>query len=1427
LPAIAGDALKFFNNWFITGDYAVAGTGLSATQGVGTIQMSGVPCVNGIGPSATVVPGALPGPCSVAGAVPAYPIAAFLYWQTVENTASPVGAQGTFNSFAMNGTLVGSDSSSACWISSAPQQTLRVYRADVLRFLPLGAAAPHVQLANGTHRVALGSAAGVLATEGASLVVIYRIIAPGNPLIAPLRSVVIYDGEYTVRNGANPMNQTILGFYQASSTNPAATMTHIVGNGQPNSRVNLTLNGGTPQTITLDQSFTGAQGASWDNLSLNFALAPNASSASTQAVKNSNSDCLSWGTVVTAANVQDTDHDGLLDIWETKGLHRNIQASPATFGGCSDYPNEPCVNLPAMGAVNGKQDIFIQIDWMHSLDHSHVPKQSALDAVAKTFAAHNIALHFDVGPNYQGLGLPYIVPNTPDAYGNPLAQGGSDLNESTLVCRAAKCAYNEQYPVLSFKFGLASVRDGNQSLGISPHFNQNRKDVFHYALFAHALAGPFDLLGRPTTPDPKSVSGEADRPGGDILVTLGLWRSDIAGNDQVGSDLVQAGTLMHELGHNLDLSHGGWNSTPNCMPNYPSVMNYLYQTRGLTDANGIEHIDYSSGLLPALSESSLSGQFPGALQYRLRYYSPLGPNDPVGRAAQLHCDGTPISPAEVPAIRQETNGLSVPDWSNGTVRPGSPIPSLDVNFDGTIGQTFLDQSDWSSLNLQHIGGRPMFGMLSNGVLSSDAGVLSSDAGVLSSDAGVLSSDAGSMAVDPGVLSSDAGVLSSDAGVLSSDAGVLSSDAGDVDYDTIIRTSVDPPPSAQQCAGCGVVATNGISSVTLNWTSPGTGGQLAYRIYRCAGAGCTVTAAGFLGSTTSLTFTDNVNNPNDAGASCPAGQTCYNTPYTYAVTSLTTAGAESPFSTTASSQVTHLFVIADNQTVVYGNANPTPTFQVYGNVAGTLNTALVNCAYMPTTPRNAGQYSIACTGPVTTSPTDGVSYNLRYTTTNPGVLTIQTRPITVTASASSKTYDGTTSSASAPTITSGTLAYSDTVTWIETYDNPTVGTTHVMTPTGTVSDGNGGNNYAITFVPISTGIILTRPVTATLAAQNKVYDGSATEPDAKMSCSLANTIAGDAIICTASAGTFNSNQVPAATTVSATATLGGAKAANYTLGATGSTVNSTGVSAPAQITPAPLTITGSSSTMTYGSPAPTITPLYNGFVNGETSLALTAQPNCSTTYTPATAVGTYPATCAAASAINYSITYAPGTVTVNPAPLTITPDGGKVKIYGQTYSAFTGAAATLFNGDAVSITYASAGTAPAAQAGAYDVTVAGYTFTHGSASNYAVTGGKAVGGLTITQASSATTIPSTNLSGRLTMTVGVSVTDNTTGSTGTPTGTVTVTASTGESCSATLSSGAGSCSLVFGSAGRNSVTAVYGGDSNFKASTSSAVSVNPH
>ena len=51
-PAAHADGLNFYNNWFLTGDYAVAGTGLMNTGGIGTINLSGVPCTSGVGVSA-------------------------------------------------------------------------------------------------------------------------------------------------------------------------------------------------------------------------------------------------------------------------------------------------------------------------------------------------------------------------------------------------------------------------------------------------------------------------------------------------------------------------------------------------------------------------------------------------------------------------------------------------------------------------------------------------------------------------------------------------------------------------------------------------------------------------------------------------------------------------------------------------------------------------------------------------------------------------------------------------------------------------------------------------------------------------------------------------------------------------------------------------------------------------------------------------------------------------------------------------------------------------------------------------------------------------------------------------------------------------------------------------------------------------------
>ncbi len=111
--------------------------------------------------------------------------------------------------------------------------------------------------------------------------------------------------------------------------------------------------------------------------------------------------------------------------------------------------------------------------------------------------------------------------------------------------------------------------------------------------------------------------------------------------------------------------------------------------------------------------------------------------------------------------------------------------------------------------------------------------------------------------------------------------------------------------------------------------------------------------------------------------------------------------------------------------------------------------------------NVGTYAIS----------KGALANPNYAITFfPANLTITARPITVTAVTSTKVYNGTTASAGVPTITSGSLAIGDTATWTQTFDTATVGTNKVLTPSGTVTDGNGGLNYSVTFATVGTGII---------------------------------------------------------------------------------------------------------------------------------------------------------------------------------------------------------------------------------------------------------------------------------------------------------------------------------------------------------------------
>ncbi|MHB1987399.1 MAG: MBG domain-containing protein [Acidimicrobiales bacterium] len=138
---------------------------------------------------------------------------------------------------------------------------------------------------------------------------------------------------------------------------------------------------------------------------------------------------------------------------------------------------------------------------------------------------------------------------------------------------------------------------------------------------------------------------------------------------------------------------------------------------------------------------------------------------------------------------------------------------------------------------------------------------------------------------------------------------------------------------------------------------------------------------------------------------------------------------------------------------------------------------------------------------------------------------------------------------------------------------------------------------------------------------------------------------------------------------------GAADPNYSISYTDGTVT---------IAPVTLTITASSPSMTYGDTAPTVTATYSGFVNGDSPASLTSLPVCTTTAGPTSQVGsTQTTSCSGASDPNYTIVYAEGSVTINPAPLTITASDTN-SVYGSAVPAVTASYSGFVNGEDASV-----------------------------------------------------------------------------------------------------------------------------------------------
>jgi beta-lactam-binding protein with PASTA domain len=387
----------------------------------------------------------------------------------------------------------------------------------------------------------------------------------------------------------------------------------------------------------------------------------------------------------------DTDGDGLCDDWEKNGY--------------TDPNTGKFVDLPAMGANPMHKDIFVQADYMVSeggcdpsgscvVGHSHQLNPDAIALVTAAFAnapvnnpdnTTGITLHIDCG-------IACIMnPLTGQQWGT-LSQAHGMPEVETLG--ASPC--NPILPPLG-DGTTGYCYDWTDYLGIAmTNFDASRFPIFHYALFAHQL-GIY-------TADLKSanVSGKTvNIPASGLVVSLGGYTGE------VGTAFEQAGTFMHELGHNLGLHHGGVDDI-NHKPNYLSVMNYTFQMGGLIQ-NGIDGLfDYSRFPdIPTLDQSNLdeTAGLNGAADiadYGTAYFCPGAQpqaDPPVGRRdvgiangpIDWNCDGKYVKGVEAD-IAATRNLLSVlgnsEDW-NHLIYAGGAIGSSGANsfFQQTISNT--------------------------------------------------------------------------------------------------------------------------------------------------------------------------------------------------------------------------------------------------------------------------------------------------------------------------------------------------------------------------------------------------------------------------------------------------------------------------------------------------------------------------------------------------------------------------------------------------------------------------------------------------------------------------------------------------------------------------------------------------------------------
>jgi len=246
----------------------------------------------------------------------------------------------------------------------------------------------------------------------------------------------------------------------------------------------------------------------------------------------------------------DLDQDHLCDDWETGNTLRITDQA----GNIYEFPcNVQSEENPHPSTCDNEiPDIFLEIDWMQG----HSPDPRAIQEVVTAFANRGVNLHIQIDETHAILhdkDIPFPGFDFPSM---PYYKGFDQIKGNQFGTDAEKLAHPGEW-------------DENHPQRILKH------QVFHYVFFNHQRLWNV------------GESGVAEINGNDFMISMGSFTGKVGSKDQ------QAGTLMHELGHNLGLNHGG-GDTINHKPNYFSVMSY---SRQFTDYDANRLLDYSEAIL--------------------------------------------------------------------------------------------------------------------------------------------------------------------------------------------------------------------------------------------------------------------------------------------------------------------------------------------------------------------------------------------------------------------------------------------------------------------------------------------------------------------------------------------------------------------------------------------------------------------------------------------------------------------------------------------------------------------------------------------------------------------------------------------------------------------------------------------------------------